>query len=82
MMILEPGNIFYRHIEPEDVPGIVGETVVKKKPVARLHYTDPVTGAKIAREEDIPFYKLQDRTILGQNKLLDPRSIEEYIAQG
>ncbi len=31
---------------------------------------------------DIPFYKLQKRILLGDNLVIDPTSIEDYIAQG
>ncbi len=82
LMVIEPGNIFYCHIKPQDVEEIVNETIINKKIVDRLLYCDPVTGNKITREEDIPFYKSQDRMILGQNKLLDPCDIGEYIAYG
>ena len=82
MMILEPGNIFYCHIKPEDISDIVEETIIKKNIIDKFLYVDSVTGNKIVKEIDIPFYKLQDRTILGQNKLLDPCDIAEYIAHG
>jgi NADH-quinone oxidoreductase subunit F len=50
--------------------------------VERLLYTDPVSGAKIVHEADIPFYRAQDRVLLGRNKLVDPRKVEDYIAIG
>ena len=82
MVVIEPGSIFYSHVRPEDIEEIIEETIIKKNIIDRLLYVDSVTGNKIVKEIDIPFYKLQDRTILGQNKLLDPCDIEEYIAQG
>lgn len=82
MVVIEPGSIFYSHVRPEDIEEIIEETIIKKNIIDRLLYVDSVTGNKIVKEIDIPFYKLQDRTILGQNKLLDPCNIEEYIAHG
>ena len=82
LMVVEPGNIFYSHIKPEDVPEIVDETLKKDKIVEKLLYVDPATGKKVKRESDIPFYKAQERTVLGQNKLVDPCDIEDYIASG
>jgi NADH-quinone oxidoreductase subunit F len=82
MVVIEPGSIFYCHVRPEDAEEIIEETIIKKNIIDRLLYVDSVTANKIVKEIDIPFYKLQDRTILGQNKLLDPCDIEEYIAQG
>ncbi len=45
-------------------------------------YEDPTTGKKITFEKDIPFYKAQNRIVFGQNGLIDPTKIEDYIAIG
>ena len=82
LLVIEPGNIFYCHIKPEDVSEIVSKTLQNDKLIERLLYTDPISGKKIVREADIPFYKVQDRTVLGQNKLVDPGDINDYIANG
>lgn len=82
LMIIRPENIFYCHIKPEDVCEIISQTLIKGKIVDRLLYKDPVSGKKIIKEEEIPFYRAQNRVLLGQNKLIDPRNIEDYIAQG
>jgi len=82
LMVIEPGNIFYCRIKPEDVAEIVKETLENNNIIDRLLYIDPVTGSKITHEKDIPFYKAQDRTVLGQNRLIDPCEINEYIANG
>ena len=82
MVIIEPGNIFYCRVQPKDVPEIIDETILKKELVPRLQYIDPATGNRIIAEEDVPFYKFQDRVILGRNKLIDPCDIGEYIMHG
>ena len=82
LMVIEPDNIFYCHIKPEDVAEIVSETLGQDKIIDRLLYTDSASGKKISREVDIPFYKAQDRAVLGQNKLVDPCDINDYIANG
>lgn len=82
LLVIEPGNIFYCHIKPEDVSEIVTMTLKQNKIIERLLYIDPVSGRKIIHEKDIPFYKAQDRTVLGQNKLVDPCDINDYIAGG
>lgn len=81
-LIIEPGNIFYCHVKPDDVPRIVSETLRHDKIIEKLLYTDPSTAKKIIREVDIPFYKVQDRALLGQNKLIDPCNIQSYIENG
>jgi len=50
--------------------------------VKSLIFKDPTSKKKITFEEDIPFYKLQQRVIFGGNGLIDPTSIEDYIAEG
>lgn len=82
IMVLDPDNLFYCHIRPEDVPEIVSETLMKGKVINRLLYTDPVSGKKITTEAEIPFYRAQDRQILAMNRKVDPCSIEDYIAAG
>ncbi len=82
IMVLDPGNIFYCHISPDDVPEILSKTVARGEIVDRLLYTDPVSGKKVQTEAEIPFYQAQDRQILAMNRQLDPCSIEDYLALG
>ncbi len=82
LIVIEPGNIFYCRIKPEDISGIVSDTLQKNKIIEKLLYTDPISGKKIVQEKDIPFYRAQDRAVLGQNKLVDPCDINDYIASG
>ncbi len=82
LMVIEPGNIFYGKVTPEDVPEIVSETLLNNRVVERLCYVDSISGERIIKESDVPFYKAQDRTILGQNKLVDPFDISAYVANG
>jgi NADH-quinone oxidoreductase subunit F len=37
-------------------------------------------GEKVVPEGEIPFYKHQSRIVFGNNRLIDPKSIEDYIA--
>ena len=82
IMVIEPGNIFYCHIKSDNIPEIVLQSLQNDKIIERLLYTDYTSGRKVLREKDIPFYRAQDRTVLGQNKLIDPCDINSYIAQG
>ncbi len=79
IMVLEPGNIFYCHLQPEDAPEIVTQTLLKGEVIDRLLYTDPATSQKVQTEGDIWFYRAQDRQLLAQNRKVDPCSIEDYI---
>ena len=80
--IIEPGNIFYQKIKPEDVPEILDKTVVNKEVVSRLLFKEPLTKAEITAQADLPFYKNQKRIILGNNIRINPTSIEDYISIG
>jgi NADH-quinone oxidoreductase subunit F len=82
IMLIEPGNLFYCHVTPDDIPEIVSKTILNGQVIERLLYTDPLTGEKISKESEIPFYKNQERQLLAYSRLVDPRSIEDYIAIG
>ena len=82
IVVIEPGNIFYCHVVPDDAYEIVAKTVRNGEVIERLLYTDPVSGKLIQTESEIPFYHAQDRHLLAQNRQIDPCSIEDYIAIG
>ncbi|MEM2868995.1 MAG: NADH-quinone oxidoreductase subunit NuoF [Thermoplasmata archaeon] len=81
-IVIYPEEISYQKVMPQDVPEIVEKSVKKSEVIERLLYTDPVTGEKVVRDTEIPFYKLQTRLILGMNPTLDPSSIQDYISRG
>lgn len=81
-MTIHPDEICYFKVKPEDAAEIVSETIIGKRVVERLLYKDPVTGRRLRRLEDIPFYKHQLRLLLENNARIDPKNIEDYIAVG
>lgn len=80
--VIQPPCIFYKSIKLEDVPDIVHKTVARGEIIERLLYTDPTTGRRIVYEHEIPFYARQTRRVLDLNGLIDPTSIDDYIAAG
>ena len=80
--LILPEEICYVSLKPEDVPEIVSETLVGGIVIERLLYEDPATKKKIVKESEIPFYKPQPRIILGNNRFVDMKSIDDYIALG
>ncbi len=82
VVVLHPEGICYLQVKPEDVPEIVSKSIKGKRVVERLLYEDPATGERVVHEADIPFYKYQQRTLLSSNILIDPRSIDDYLAIG
>jgi NADH-quinone oxidoreductase subunit F len=81
VVIVLPDEICYLHVKPDDVSEIVQKTLIEKKTVDRLLYEGP-DGKKVVREGEIPFYKHQNRVIFGNNRFIDPRNIDDYIALG
>jgi len=82
IVVIYPEEICYIGVTPEDAPEIVSQTVVGKKVIDRLLYTDPNTGEKAVHEYEIPFYKNQMRLLIGNNIKIDPKSIDDYLALG
>jgi NADH:ubiquinone oxidoreductase subunit F (NADH-binding)/(2Fe-2S) ferredoxin/NAD-dependent dihydropyrimidine dehydrogenase PreA subunit len=82
VVVVEPGNILYCHVQPEDVKELVDKTIRKGEIVARLLFKDPVTGKVYRTEAEIPFYQAQDKQLLQYNKFIDPTSLEDFIAVG
>ena len=76
-----PQGICYCGVRAEDVAEVVSRTA-KGEIVESLLYTDPVTKEKMTYEQDMPFYKYQERLLLGNNARLDPRNIDDSIALG
>jgi len=82
IVVVEPGEIFYQRVEEPDVAEIFRETVLGGRVVERLLYEDPATGVKATTADEIPFYQAQQRIVLAQNGVIDPKSIADYISSG
>lgn len=81
-MVMVEGGPRYEEVRVKDVPRVVDETLVAGQVIKKLIYRDPVTKTYIEREEDIPFYRQQQRVVLKKCGLADPRNIDDYIEQG
>jgi len=81
-IIIYPHEIFYQKVDPKNGKDIVAQTVLNNKIIESLLYVDPVDGKKVAKEGDIPFYKKQKRIVLGDNALIDPTEINDYLSIG
>jgi NADH-quinone oxidoreductase subunit F len=79
--IIYPDGIFYCQVHAEDIPELVEETLLKGRVVSRLTYQEPSSHQAVPFYGDIPFYKKQLRIILRNCGMIDPESIEEYIAR-
>ena len=80
-ILVEPGRHLYPKLNMEDVPKII-EAALGGFVDEELIYKDPRDKKLFHCQNDIPFFKKQTRTILGNNEKLDPIRIIDYIEQG
>jgi NADH-quinone oxidoreductase subunit F len=79
-ILVEPLAAFYSQLKHDDVPRII-EATLSGNLVEDLLYRDPKTGEKYDHRDDIPFFRGQQRTLLGLNKKIDPIRIYDYVVQ-
>lgn len=77
---IEPLDILYIKVQPEDCEEIFTETILKKRPIARLLYHKD--GKEYKSQEEIPFYAKQTRLVLKNCGHIDAEHITEYFAVG
>ncbi len=82
LMIVWPEGVFYNRVAARDVKDIVASVSNGRRPVERLLYRDPVSGEQVLREDEVPFYKRQQRVLFGNNGKIDPKNIEDYLRVG
>ncbi|UCD90217.1 MAG: 4Fe-4S binding protein [Desulfobacterales bacterium] len=82
IMVIHPEGIFYPQLKEKHIPDIVENTIKNGDLVKKLIFKDPATKKKITYEKDVPFYKLQQRVIFGNNGIIDPTRIEDYFSVG
>ncbi len=82
VVLVQPGGFCYTNVKPADVPELVAETLVWGNVVERLAYKQPEVHEAIPYYGDIPFYSKQVRLVMHRCGMINPQSIEEYIATG
>jgi NADH:ubiquinone oxidoreductase subunit F (NADH-binding)/(2Fe-2S) ferredoxin len=82
LAVVSEGEVYYPRLREDDVARIVGEHLAGGRLVEDLLYVDPATEERIACAHDIPFYKQQTRIALRDVGVIDPESIDEYLARG
>jgi NADP-reducing hydrogenase subunit HndC len=80
IMIVYPEGSFYSEVKVEDVPEIVEEHLVKGHIVKRLLYDETVPLDTIKSLNQTAFYKKQKRVAMRNCGIINPESIDEYIA--
>ncbi|MFC2088636.1 NADH-ubiquinone oxidoreductase-F iron-sulfur binding region domain-containing protein [Calditrichota bacterium] len=80
-ILVEPNLNLYPKLKMEDVPRVI-KAAVGGFVDEGLIYTEQTDGKKYEIQNDIPFFKKQTRTLLGNNQKIDPIRIFDYIEQG
>ena len=77
-----PKDVLYRLVKQEDINEIIEKDVIGGEIVERLLYVDPKTGEKIAKQDQIPFYKKQKKIALHGCGVINPESFDEALGCG
>ena len=77
-----PENTLYRMVKIDDVEEIIEKDIIGGEVVERLLYVDPATQQKIAKQEEITFYKKQVRVALHGCGQIDPENLKEALGAG
>ena len=80
IMIVYPEGCFYSRVNVEDIPEIVSEHLHKGRIVTRLLYDETVEKDEVKSLNETDFYKKQVRVALRNCGVINPESIDEYIA--
>lgn len=81
LMILYPEGVFYQKLKPSDMELIVSEHLLKGRIVESKLFENPNTKVKITSAyDDHPFFTKQVKIATRNMGIIDPMSIEEYIA--
>ena len=80
IMIVYPEGCFYSAVEAVNIPRIIDEHIVKGRPVKELLYKETVSENSIKSLNNTDFYRSQKRIALRNCGVINPESIDEYIA--
>ena len=81
LVVIQPESIFYPNVQIDTVGEIVERTVLGGEIIEEMLYVDPATGARIERDDEVPFYMKQQRAVFRLNSVLDPIDLDDYIAR-
>ncbi|WP_251859522.1 NADH-quinone oxidoreductase subunit NuoF [Clostridium sp. Marseille-Q2269] len=76
---INPDNVFYVKVTPEDAKEIAEKHLLTDEIVERLLYEEPTLKQKVKRQDEMSFYKKQKRIALRNCGLINPEDIKECI---
>jgi NADH-quinone oxidoreductase subunit F len=81
IVVVYPEGTFYQKVTVKNAALIVNEHLVKGRTVPELLYSEPTSEKKAQTSGEIPFYTRQVKRVLRNCGVIDPLSIDEYIAR-
>jgi len=82
LIVLNGKKIFYQQLKPENVADIIEKTLRKGKIIDDFLWFDSKTQRRYVDIDEIPFYKKQNRILLGNNLCIEPKFIDDYVKIG
>ncbi len=79
VITIDPPGVFYGRVTVDIVPEIISKTIIDGQVINKLCYIE--AGKRIPYLKDIPFYSKQKKVVLRNCGVIDPNSIEQYIAR-
>ncbi len=80
-VVVYPEGVLYCRVTPDDVPELVEEHLLKGRRLERLLYREAAEKS-VQTVPQMDFFRGQVRVVLRNCGVIDPESIEEYIAHG
>ncbi|ACL69389.1 NADH-quinone oxidoreductase subunit NuoF [Halothermothrix orenii] len=77
--LIDPDNVFYCKLKPEDVSDIINSHIKQGSIVERLVFGYDKDNP-ISEHDDIPFFKGQKKIALRNTGVIDPDNIEDYLS--
>ncbi|MBP7460754.1 MAG: NADH-quinone oxidoreductase subunit NuoF [Candidatus Delongbacteria bacterium] len=81
VVVVYPEGVFYQKITPQDVSLIVDEHFIKGRPVRKLLYQEKGSQKIAETYKDIAYFQRQIKVVLRNSGIINPESIDEYIAR-
>ena len=81
LLVVKPDNIFYNHLQIDDIPHLVEEHFLKGRPVKHLMHIPPEESETLPKLSDIQFFNKQILVALRNRGLIDADQIDDYIGR-
>ena len=79
LLIVKPDDIFYNHLDPEIIPHLVEEHLIKGRPIKELMFVPPADREGVTKLSVIDFFKKQILVALRNRGLIDAEKIDDYF---